>query len=302
MSDTPDPAREVLRDIPPELAIDYALRWREQRDAAITQRDQAASERDALRAEVEKLRASIDTLHSQAAALAKLCGAKASRSDYASGPEHAEAVMKEIAAEVEKLRAAQATAPVASAAQGANAVAHTPGPWIVEDTGTHLWIGPPRSDGSGKVADIVVSMDIARFTPEARARAIANACLIAAAPDLRASRPASLGDKAREVAQACMNAVKIGAKPWSEDNARQYEFARERVFMLAKHLTDADLAPDPVANDGRDVVRAAKRFLLVDEDENASADDCDEARRLLGEALLEYDEDLRAARAKGGAS
>ena len=205
-------------------------------------------------------------------------------------------------AEVEKLRAAQTAPPQPLTTTETQPAPHTPGPWIVEDTGTHLWIGPPRSDGSGKVADIVVSMDIAQFTPEARARAIANACLIAAAPDLRASRPASLGDKAREVAQACMNAVKIGAKPWSEDNARQYEFARERVFMLAKHLTDADLAPDPVANDGRDVVRAAKRFLLVDEDENASADDCDEARRLLGEALLEYDEDLRAARAKGGAS
>ena len=230
MSDTTDPARDVLRDYMTREQLCELSRinfdgaalmdrasffWRRVASdlaeglrcsaadlaARTTERDQVASERDALRAEVEKL------------------------------------------------RAAQVTAPVASAAQGANPDAHTPGPWIVEDTGTHLWIGPPRSDGSGKVADIVVSMDIAQFTPEARARAIANACLIAAAPDLRASRPASLGDKAREVAQACMNAVKIGAKPWSEDNARQYEFARERVFVLAKHLTDSDLAPDPVAQE-----------------------------------------------------
>ena len=57
MPDT-DPAREVLRDIPPELAIDCALRWREQRDEAITQRDQVAHERDALRKELDALRAS----------------------------------------------------------------------------------------------------------------------------------------------------------------------------------------------------------------------------------------------------
>ena len=141
MPDT-DPAREVLRDIPPELAIDCALRWREQRDEAITQRDQVAHERDALRKELDAL------------------------------------------------RAAQTAPPQPLTTTETQPAPHTPGPWIVEDTGTHLWIGPPRSDGSGKVADIVVSMDIAQFTPEARARAIANACLIAAAPDLRAARAA----------------------------------------------------------------------------------------------------------------
>ena len=285
MSDTTDPARDVLRDYMTREQLCELSRinfdgaalmdrasffWRRVASdlaeglrcsaadlaARTTERDQVASERDALRAEVEKL------------------------------------------------RAAQVTAPVASAAQGANPDAHTPGPWIVEDTGTHLWIGPPRSDGSGKVADIVVSMDIAQFTPEARARAIANACLIAAAPDLRASRPASLGDKAREALRKCMDAHVAGKDP----ALPQFEWNRIRdaASEALDALTDADLAPDSVENDGRDVVRAAKRFLLVDEDENASADDCDEARRALGEALSEYDSDMAAGRAaraaKGGAS
>ena len=149
--------------------------------------------------------------------------------------------------ELDALRAAQTAPPQPLTTTETQPAPHTPGPWIVEDTGTHLWIGPPRSDGSGKVADIVVSMDIARFTPEARARAIANACLIAAAPDLRASRPAPLGDKAREALLAAMD---FHAKAISTSGPfSDYDRAKSAFFAAMASLTDADLAPDPVVQE-----------------------------------------------------
>ncbi len=40
----------------------------------------------------------------------------------------------------------------------------TPLPWGIEDTGDHLWVGPLRRDGSGKVADIVFGVDILGHT------------------------------------------------------------------------------------------------------------------------------------------
>ena len=146
--------------------------------------------------------------------------------------------------ELDALRAAQTAPPQPLTTTETQPAPHTPGPWIVEDTGTHLWIGPPRSDGSGKVADIVVSMDIARFTPEARARAIANACLIAAAPDLRASRPAPLGDKARE---ALRLAKVFHAEAHNKvGDFRDWERIKAKFYAALDSLTDSDLAPDPV--------------------------------------------------------
>lgn len=62
----------------------------------------------------------------------------------------------------------------------------TPGPWGVERTAHRSWIGRLRSDG--KVEDIVCSTDCDPLLIEwARERNIANARLIAAAPELLAA-------------------------------------------------------------------------------------------------------------------
>ena len=61
---------------------------------------------------------------------------------------------------------------------------HTPGPWGIEQTGQTNWIGRMRSDGSGKIDEIVTSTDRFKLTPKATFRNDANARLIAAAPEL----------------------------------------------------------------------------------------------------------------------
>lgn len=45
----------------------------------------------------------------------------------------------------------------------------TPLPWGIEDTGSHLWVGPLRKDGSGKVSDIVFGVDIFGHTDASKA-------------------------------------------------------------------------------------------------------------------------------------
>lgn len=51
----------------------------------------------------------------------------------------------------------------------------TPGPWGIEMTPTHIWVGPMRKDRSGKISAIVCDMDIENVTPEAAAQHLANA-------------------------------------------------------------------------------------------------------------------------------
>ena len=61
---------------------------------------------------------------------------------------------------------------------------HTPGPWIVEETPEHLWIGPPRHN-SHKLESIVTDIDNSTdYLPAVRDTRIANARLIAAAPEM----------------------------------------------------------------------------------------------------------------------
>jgi hypothetical protein len=66
---------------------------------------------------------------------------------------------------------------------------HTPGPWRVEQTSANNWIGPGRP--SGKVENVVCSIDRNGLKPEALARNDANARLIAAAPELLAAAHAA---------------------------------------------------------------------------------------------------------------
>lgn len=60
---------------------------------------------------------------------------------------------------------------------------HTSWPWGIEQTSETLWVGPLRPDGC-KVEQVVVGLNFDReMTDAAKARQIANAHLIAAAPD-----------------------------------------------------------------------------------------------------------------------
>lgn len=61
---------------------------------------------------------------------------------------------------------------------------HTAGPWAIEKTASHNWIGPMRHDGI-KIAEIVAGLERgSEYTRAFNARQDANARLIAAAPDL----------------------------------------------------------------------------------------------------------------------
>jgi hypothetical protein len=57
-------------------------------------------------------------------------------------------------------------------------------PWIVEDTGSRLWVGPSKA-WAHKVGDVVCAFDIGSdLTEEANERARIRASLIAAAPEM----------------------------------------------------------------------------------------------------------------------
>lgn len=60
---------------------------------------------------------------------------------------------------------------------------YTPGPWTVEETDETYWIGTARAN-THKVGEVIIGMDHGPYTDEAEARILANAHLIAAAPDL----------------------------------------------------------------------------------------------------------------------
>ena len=61
----------------------------------------------------------------------------------------------------------------------------TKGSWGIETYAGSQWIGPMRKSGDGKIAHIVVAMeDHAEFKPSSKSASIANAHLIAAAPEL----------------------------------------------------------------------------------------------------------------------
>jgi hypothetical protein len=68
---------------------------------------------------------------------------------------------------------------------------HTPGPWAVENGSDRtLWVGAPRVPDHAErygLHTIITGIDIECLTPEARAIKVANAHLIAAAPDLLAA-------------------------------------------------------------------------------------------------------------------
>jgi hypothetical protein len=70
-------------------------------------------------------------------------------------------------------------------------VKHTPGPWGIEQTENHNWIGPLRNK-SHKVWEIVCSTERGPLKPDALERSDANAHLIAAAPDLLEACKAAL--------------------------------------------------------------------------------------------------------------
>lgn len=59
---------------------------------------------------------------------------------------------------------------------------YTPGPWGVEQTATHNWIGPLRRDG--KPDPVLCDTDREELTAKALRESDANARLIAAAPEL----------------------------------------------------------------------------------------------------------------------
>lgn len=86
----------------------------------------------------------------------------------------------------DRLAAALASTP---APAGAGAGGSTPGPWGVERTDNHNWVGPMRPGGQ-KVASVVVSLERGTgLTPAASNRSDADAALIAAAPTLAAGWP-----------------------------------------------------------------------------------------------------------------
>ena len=61
----------------------------------------------------------------------------------------------------------------------------TEGPWGIEAYNGSQWIGPMRKSGDGKIAHIVVAMENNReFKPSSKSASIANAHLVAAAPEL----------------------------------------------------------------------------------------------------------------------
>lgn len=60
---------------------------------------------------------------------------------------------------------------------------HTPGPWEIEQTESHNWIGQMRPD-CAKVGVVVTHTDRAGYNPNTTARNDANARLISAAPEL----------------------------------------------------------------------------------------------------------------------
>lgn len=65
-------------------------------------------------------------------------------------------------------------------------VKHTPGPWFLEQTDSALWIGVEKAAG-GKVGDVITSLEYGSdYNPWHNEVALANARLIAAAPDLLA--------------------------------------------------------------------------------------------------------------------
>ena len=63
---------------------------------------------------------------------------------------------------------------------------HTPGPWGIERTSGHNWIGPMRRKPSRKVAEIVCHTDREGLTDSAMFRNDANAQVIAEAPEMLA--------------------------------------------------------------------------------------------------------------------
>lgn len=62
-------------------------------------------------------------------------------------------------------------------------MSHTEGPWILEITDDTIWVGTGKNNNT-KVDDIVIGLDIEGVTKEYKERQLANAKLIAAAPDL----------------------------------------------------------------------------------------------------------------------
>jgi hypothetical protein len=69
-----------------------------------------------------------------------------------------------------------------------SAPAFTPGPWGIEQLGDYIYIGQLRvGDGRSGFERILYYNDCAEYTAEALARSLANARLIAAAPELYAA-------------------------------------------------------------------------------------------------------------------
>ena len=59
----------------------------------------------------------------------------------------------------------------------------TPGPWTVEETAETYWIGTVRAN-THKVGEVITGLDHGPYTEDAEERILANANLLAAAPDL----------------------------------------------------------------------------------------------------------------------
>ena len=108
----------------------------------------------------------------------------------------------------------------------------------------HLWWD--ICEATAKVLEGALDDLAARTT--ARDQALAERDALRAELDaLRASRPAPLGDKAREALLAAMD---FHAKAISTSGPfSDYDRAKSAFFAAMASLTDADLAPDPVVQE-----------------------------------------------------